>query len=298
MAYIYKIYNNLNQRVYIGKTTRDVELRFKEHYNSIDNSYINNAMKKDGIQNFSYEVIEECSKDKANERERYWISYYHSYVKDPLCNGRGYNLTPGGDGRSLSDQQIYDIQLLWEEGKTIKEISKVLNIPYSTVQKRIHNYPDFDAQESHNRSFKIDVWKPISVYDIHGKLLYNFDSISQAGEVLMIPSKQISAALKNHTVSHNYRFSYLNETLIISNNKKAVLQFDLQGNYITAFAGAREAARVLQQDPSSIIKACNGKQASSKGFIYIYQQDYSEEVLKEKVLRAEKTKKHRKMGYK
>lgn len=34
----------------------------------------------------------------ANEREKYWIAFYHTYIKDPLCNG--YNLTLGGDGQS------------------------------------------------------------------------------------------------------------------------------------------------------------------------------------------------------
>ena len=31
MPYIYKIINNVNQKNYIGKTTRTIEERFKEH---------------------------------------------------------------------------------------------------------------------------------------------------------------------------------------------------------------------------------------------------------------------------
>lgn len=35
-----------------------------------------NAMRKHGIENFSFEVIEECSSLELNEREIYWIEYY------------------------------------------------------------------------------------------------------------------------------------------------------------------------------------------------------------------------------
>ena len=50
------------------------------------------AIKKYGIENFDFEVIEECSKEQLNDKEIYWISYYDS------CNlDKGYNLTKGGD---------------------------------------------------------------------------------------------------------------------------------------------------------------------------------------------------------
>ena len=43
------------------------------------------------IENFLFEVIENCEERLLNEREVFWIAYYSSY-KD------GYNATPGGDG--------------------------------------------------------------------------------------------------------------------------------------------------------------------------------------------------------
>lgn len=49
-------------------------------------------MNKYGIDNFSFEIIEECRKDELSEKERYWINYYNSTAP---C---GYNLTKGGDG--------------------------------------------------------------------------------------------------------------------------------------------------------------------------------------------------------
>ena len=49
-------------------------------------------MNKYGINNFSFEIIEECKKNELSEKEKYWINYYNS------TSPNGYNLTKGGDG--------------------------------------------------------------------------------------------------------------------------------------------------------------------------------------------------------
>lgn len=36
------------------------------------------AMLSLGIENFSFEIIEECSADKLNEREDFWQDYFHA----------------------------------------------------------------------------------------------------------------------------------------------------------------------------------------------------------------------------
>lgn len=47
-------------------------------------------MRKYGLNNFSFKIIEECSEKKLNDREIYWITFYDSYHN-------GYNETQGGD---------------------------------------------------------------------------------------------------------------------------------------------------------------------------------------------------------
>jgi len=46
-------------------------------------------MDERGIQNWYFEVLEECDKNQLNDREKYWINYYKS-------NELGYNATRGG----------------------------------------------------------------------------------------------------------------------------------------------------------------------------------------------------------
>ena len=104
MAYIYKITNKLNGKIYIGKTTKTIEERYKEHCNDYmkdrnENRPLYRAMKKYGIKNFSIEEIEECSTSNSSERETYWIEYYNSF-------SNGYNATRGGDGKAYIDREL------------------------------------------------------------------------------------------------------------------------------------------------------------------------------------------------
>ncbi len=76
MAYgiVYKLTNKLNGMPYVGKTTRPLEVRFKEHTKA--DSYIGNAICKYGEENFLCEVIEECeTPEQLNEREIFWIAF-------------------------------------------------------------------------------------------------------------------------------------------------------------------------------------------------------------------------------
>lgn len=98
MGLIYKISNTVNDKVYIGQTTRSLQDRWYEHLKASEkkNNLIYKAMRKYGKENFFISLLEECPDDKLNEREVYWIE------KENSCRN-GYNLTIGGDGVSLSD---------------------------------------------------------------------------------------------------------------------------------------------------------------------------------------------------
>ena len=96
MAFIYKIVNDVNNKLYIGKTTKTIEERFKQHLKKAKdkvNRYLYDAMNHYGIDHFSVSLIEECTDNIVDERERYWIAFYHSNDKN-----FGYNMTEGGEG--------------------------------------------------------------------------------------------------------------------------------------------------------------------------------------------------------
>lgn len=94
MGLIYKVSNDINNKIYIGKTTRTLKIRWKDHlqdYLNTDNKFYF-AMRKYGVEHFTPTVIEDnIDNSILNEREIYWIKYYNSYQN-------GYNSTIGGEG--------------------------------------------------------------------------------------------------------------------------------------------------------------------------------------------------------
>lgn len=104
MSYIYKITNNINGKIYIGKTMRSIKQRWKEHLANIKKEECKNrplyrAINKYGVENFSIEKIEECSDIILSDREKYWIEYYNSFKN-------GYNATQGGDSSPYIDRKL------------------------------------------------------------------------------------------------------------------------------------------------------------------------------------------------
>lgn len=97
MIGIYKVTNNINQHTYIGQSI-NIEQRWKNHLNRAFcetgkeyNKTLYRAMRKYGVDNFSFEIIEECLIEQLNEKEIYWIAFYNSFSD-------GYNETIGGEG--------------------------------------------------------------------------------------------------------------------------------------------------------------------------------------------------------
>lgn len=80
---IYKIANIKNQMCYIGQA-KDMRKRLNEHLKKglgIDTPQGNKlyqAMLEDGIDSFTFELLEECSEEELNSKERYYIELYNS----------------------------------------------------------------------------------------------------------------------------------------------------------------------------------------------------------------------------
>lgn len=108
MAIIYMATNLINNKKYIGKTERTLEVRKKEHLKRTNEaSYFHRSLKKYGADNFKWEIIEECDVSIVNEREKYWIDFYQTYID----KSKGYNETPGGEGYRLSEEIKQKISL-------------------------------------------------------------------------------------------------------------------------------------------------------------------------------------------
>ena len=87
---IYKITNLKTQESYIGKST-NIKTRWTNHIKTalgldgMARTKIHSAMKEYGIDNFTFEVLEECTKENYSEKEKYWINFYETNIY-------GYNI--------------------------------------------------------------------------------------------------------------------------------------------------------------------------------------------------------------
>lgn len=91
------VFIKLQKRIQ-DKSTLDKALTLKEELKSIKqvDTYIDNAINKHGFDAFDYEIIEELEpiQEVLDERERYWIKEYKSFL-DP----NHYNLESGSKKR-------------------------------------------------------------------------------------------------------------------------------------------------------------------------------------------------------
>ena len=91
---IYKITESATGRAYIGQSS-DIRNRWANHLKTAlgveggaARTRFHDALGDIGIENFTFEMLEECPKDKLNEREKYYINFYQS-------NDFGWNSTKG-----------------------------------------------------------------------------------------------------------------------------------------------------------------------------------------------------------
>ena len=118
MPYIYKIVNDINNKIYIGKTLNTIEHRFKEHCKDSKKSHnekrpLYSAMNKYGVEHFHVELVEECDENILSDREKFWIENFGSFKN-------GYNATKGGDGTHYLD---YDLII-----STYKELKSCIDV--------------------------------------------------------------------------------------------------------------------------------------------------------------------------
>lgn len=121
---IYKATNLTNGKVYIGQTINTLAYRQSQHIRDARNPkrkniHFHNAICKYGADNFVFEEIDFAeTQEELNEKEIYWIAFYHSNERD-----FGYNEDSGGKSggvkSEMTKRKIGDTTLAkWADEKT------------------------------------------------------------------------------------------------------------------------------------------------------------------------------------
>ena len=179
---IYKITNNINNKVYIGATYQCLKSRFSQHLREVkygSKLKIHSAIREFGKENFSIEEIcRTVDKNKLYLLERKYIKFFNS--KD-----KGYNSTDGGIG----------VGKLWL-GRKHKESTKIIMSEKMKGNK--------------NGSFRTNFVK-VDLLDSEGNVIKTYNSVKEAALDLDIKSPtDISNFCRGNKKSFNkgYIFKY------------------------------------------------------------------------------------------
>lgn len=267
MVGIYKITNKINNKSYIGQSV-NIETRWLKHKNDSHNIELKNDIQKLGLQNFTFEVLEECNTNDLDSREKYWISYYDTHQN-------GYNKTAGGSAGSnplnLDYEAIYQSFL---ETNSLSKTAEIFNCSVTPVRNAVRQY-GIDKSDCCKE-------KVVEQIDINtSEVIATYPSLAEAGKAVGVSYSAISRVVNGHgTNAAGYYWRLVGtDSLPIKKEmkkwKRKIGQYDLNTDELLAsFNSASDAARSLGKDGknggSSIISACKGTYKQAYGYKWKY----------------------------
>lgn len=297
---IYKITNTNNGKVYVGQSN-DVIDRFRHHKSELNhqrhkNVILQNSWNLHGEKAFKFEIIEECSEDKLDEREIYWIDKLNAYVHCKTPNG--YNLTTGGEGtRTIHPVLQFDLMgnfiTEWQNGIIASQQTGInVGTIYGCCVKRLKRadkyifvYKD-DYEKDKDLSWYLGSrkMKPIGQFDLYGNLINVWNGTEEIHRTLgYVPHQCLSHA----SMSYNgFIFRYMDDLNDITEEycnrarsnkesleKKNFYQVDKNRNIVKEYHSIREA--VKDGYSLGMISKCLRKTKKIyKGYFWIYVNEF------------------------
>lgn len=212
--YVYVIKNLINEKVYVGQTC-DPNRRKRQHFSQTRKiTPLANAIRKHGVENFVFEVLEETTIDLIDIREQFWISHYQSHLL-------GYNVELGGCAQKTLSISTRSKMSAARKGRssgmlgkkhsveTIQKMSqiKVGKQPYvmnDEIRSKIshalsgENHPNFGSQFSIETRQKIGRARSqkVELLDGDGNVIATYDSGRIASEQTGVARSSISQKCK------------------------------------------------------------------------------------------------------
>lgn len=272
MGFIYKIWNEINDKLYIGQTTNSIEVRWYQHLKNVylNDATIYRAMRKYGKEKFHIEKIEECDNNLLNEKEQYWIKFFNSKNNGYNSTIGGTNIIPTGKKNKLINNLL--IQQLWDQGLSISDIKEKTGYSSTGIREHLLNYSNYSKEESIKRALEKSAKtrsKIIYQWNLEGKLIKKFDSQVSAEKETNIPAQNISKVLKNERqTAGGYYWTYNENPPILIKKQTQIYQYDKQNNLINIYKNKSEASKITGCDSSDIGRVCRGIRKTCGGYIW------------------------------
>lgn len=276
IGYIYIIKNDINDKVYIGKTVHTLKERLRQHINNSNNdndthrkSHFHNAIRKYGAEHFFISELYKYESDDADELNKHLYEKEKEFIQKFDSYNNGYNSTLGGEGvGSLYGElnHFYGKTHSEESKKMIGEKSKERNAIKCTHTKEAISKRAISRSERMQKKIFTD------------KELAQFKAMSERKVGTHLPrevvEKGVETRRKRREEDPNYgKINYDNDLILKyskSHNPNYIVQLDLNENYIATYNGLFEIAKIFGYDKSHISKCCKGKQKTAYGYKWKY----------------------------
>jgi len=238
MIGIYKI-TNPKGRIYIGQSVNTAtRLGAYKRLQCKGQTKLYNSLLKYGFSAHLFEVVEKCSIEELNVRERHWQDFYDVLGESGLnckltgTEDRSGKVSADSDRKRVEKHRKTIIQYSLEgvfigEWNSIKEAGEALGIQRG-------NIPACCRKESKSA----------------GGFLWRY-KVGVVEQVLQLQKP------KNRVWS--------------GRSRRLVLQFTEEGIYVREWSSIREAAEALKIRETGIINCCKERNVTSRGFIWKYK---------------------------
>lgn len=283
---IYMITNRVNNKKYIGQSTNVVR-RLNSHrwVKSENPQAINIAIQKYGIENFTFEILEECDESDLEVREKYWCNeVYECSTYSPY----GYNIAPAGGAYKNGGIVVTCYNLQGEKIKTypsIKAAAQELKCNPHAIEQALDNY----TRSSQNMLWCTGIketcvpaninshhgaYKKVDVYDENLNFIHTYETITEAAKAHNCNLTGAYVSYSNPGLRCKYLYFVPHGTKPCKKLAKQIKKIYCYNKdtraFIKEYKSAKEAAKALHGDQSHLAETCKGKKYYAYGYIWSY----------------------------
>lgn len=292
---VYKHTNLTNGKVYIGITSMPPAKRWQSGAGYLySQTLFFRAISKYTWDGFRHEILQPdltwipyhkrmpyktsnfMDQETAEELERYYIDYYHTFSDDPLCHG--YNMTTGGGVTQVSE----DMRQKMSENMTLR----FENNPELREEIRVRQQGGGNSNA-----------RPVVQFSVSGKFLAEFSTAIVAARALNISSGSISKCCLGDCLTANgfiflHKDSYEQNPDILKERieriqsplptalwrKREVCQFSLSGELLNIFPSVADASEATKIAYKSIQSTAAGVCLTGNGYIWRYLDEFDDNI--------------------
>ncbi len=195
MRYIYVIQNETNYKIYVGQSKAPNKRWVRHKYDAMIRNHklpLYNSIRKYGVDNFNFYIIEELPDNEIDSSEEFWIQYFRSWDAN-----YGYNLELGGCKNKIISQETKNKQSISSKKRYTNETTIKLRESKRTPLARKHASESSTGSKNPRANINEDIVLSIRKLWQTG----NYKQIELA-VIFNIPKTTINHIIKRYTWKH------------------------------------------------------------------------------------------------